>query len=248
LSDQMCSRRQKDHPTLLYHTSPYSLQVGANIRPRWSAFACEFKVWMTSSLQGAINVGDCIITSFREGGMVPWCGGGFDEENMPPQKIQGLWIYRVKPTGPIERRGVGEWVTSFSVRILEIAHIMGKPWNNRLPEAKVRKDKHMGEMIAYVDAEASEIMDAFDKCRTSQERLEYLKGKMQRKYAKEIYCILAPLPDDKRYEALLLWIHNKIDQETVAFQKQRTKSYHKLYPDPRYKRSKSWKKSLGEDV
>ena len=67
------------------------LKVGANIKPRWSSFAFMYKVWMCSSLRGAVDTAPEMIAHLKEGAY-GCCGTGYDTKEMPLQDIYGVWI------------------------------------------------------------------------------------------------------------------------------------------------------------
>jgi hypothetical protein len=92
-------------------------------------------VWMSSSLRAARRIAQAIVEDLRsgEGG---FCGTMFGKP--PPQAIYGAWIYRVKPTGPIRRDGRSHWITSFPVRVLEIADVFAEPEKNNLTLPAIR--------------------------------------------------------------------------------------------------------------
>jgi hypothetical protein len=90
---------------------------------------------MTSSLRAARVISRCIVEELHDG-QGGFCGTMFGTH--PKQEVHGAWVYRVKPTGPIERDWQSHWTTSFPVRVLEISDIFGEPDKNNLTLPAIR--------------------------------------------------------------------------------------------------------------
>ncbi len=134
-------------PKQLFHSSPYRLRVGTHLRPRWSPFQFQHGVWLTSSLVSARAVCAEILRFLREG--VPgYCGTTYgDEIREIGRHVRGVWIYRVKATGPVERRPrVGGWLSAFPVRIMAVAGKYGEPERNDPPPVRRRFEADLARL------------------------------------------------------------------------------------------------------
>jgi hypothetical protein len=199
---------------------------------------------MTSSLRGALDVGRELIDDLKHG-HYGYCGTG-PRDRLEPQEIHGVWVYRVKPTGPIERAGKGVWTTSFPVRVLEIVRELGEPARNKLALPLRRSTQDAAGAFDFYDPVG--ILRAYGSGPTVEERLaalgqEVLGGPRE---ASEIEQILSSCPEAERAEAASAWCHRKMEEQTARLEKQRRDEHHKLRPDPRYRRDGSWRRALEE--
>ena len=238
--------RGRGLPTRLYHVSPYQLRVGTHLRPRWSLFADQFRVWMVSSLRGARLVADGIFEFLRYG-LPGLCGMGYDRSEEEIKRfgraVRGVWIYQVKPTGPIENTGKGVWVSGFSARILAMVGHVGEPEKNRLaPNPSPQGDAEIARFRAYDDPVAllqawrrsATLEDAFDTT------LELEAVCADPSEISELFRRMASGGRPPEAE-LASWYEQKLVSELVKARSDRRREHHKLVPDPRYKRDRRWK-------
>ena len=153
------SHERQVTPTVLFHASPWKLKVGTNLKPRWSSFTGTHKIWMSSSLVASVGIAEQMIQDHVES--IPgYCGTGY-QVKLKGQMI-GAWIYRVKPSGKIEKNGkYSEYTTAFPVRIVGIETVVGEPEKNTVGPLKP-----MSDVEAAYDAmewDCKPIQDNIDK-------------------------------------------------------------------------------------
>jgi hypothetical protein len=243
---------RRSRPRRLYHSSPHRLAIGRSIRPRWSPHFGVWKLWMTSSLAAARGVARGIVCDLQAG-FGGFCGTTFGRCDFQAQKIYGVWIYRVKPTGPMERDGRNHWTTSFPVRVLEVVDVFGQPEKNRLTLPARRSLAHTAAVFAPVPEELVYGYERWLACPESKTAPtngivhDLLQGEMSWKDGKEIFHILSSCADDaQRLEAARQFCKRWIERNARSLASRQRRQHHKLFPDPRYKRTKSWRR-LTED-
>ena len=240
----MSKKKAFKAPASLYHVSPWKLKVGATIKPRWSGFALEYKVWMCSSLKGAIDIGKAMLSDFKEG-IIGFAGTGYDRD-FKGEDLHGIWIYRVKPTGPVERVKKGEWTTSFPLRILELVEKAGEPEKNRLPPSPLRSDEDVGAFETGLNLDeqsVQRIIKAFENSSGLVGFSEKISDLIfDERWIAELHAILSNCTAEK-VDTLNQWKRRKIHEAAQKKRKKRRIEHRKLAPDPRYKRDKSWKNS-----
>ena len=146
-------------PTVLFHASPWKLKVGTNLKPRWSSFTGTHKIWMSSSLVASVGIAEQLIRDHAEN--IPgYCGTGYHVRL--EGSLVGAWIYRVKPSGRLDKVGkYSEYTTSFPVRIVEIITVVGDPERNTVEPRRPMSDAE----AAYdqMEWDYKPILDNIDK-------------------------------------------------------------------------------------
>ncbi len=228
-------------PARLYHASPWVLKPEALIRPRWSLFALQYKVWITASMRSARATAAMILESV-ETGLPGYAGTTFGQRDLPGD-CHGVWIYRVKPTGPVERGGKGEWTTSFPVRVLEIAGRYGEPERNQLDDPPLRSDDEVGayaDGIPKIEAEViASIAGAYRDCPDESAFVESIGYRyLTDELATELFKVLQADQRQGIETVIEGWLHRKAEEAALRMQEIRRREHHKRLPDPRYDRAK----------
>jgi hypothetical protein len=267
--------RRSERVGLLLHVSPYRLKIGAHIKPRYSDFALQNKVWMIASLASARQLAKELVEQLNRK-CIGYGGLGWAQavsRTLPePGQVKGAWIYRVKPTGPVERetsssvtvRGGGpNWTSSFPVRITAIFDTYGEPGKNVLPPPGPRNMESPAfsvfweamsgpDGVHYVYERYAPYIEngmlALKANAVARKTLRYevaacLGGSLR--LADEALDLLNGAPKDKRRDMLSGWLRRKRQESWAAMRARISREHHKLGPDLRYKRSKSWKKEAG---
>jgi hypothetical protein len=117
-------------PAAFFHCSPYEIRPGDSLHPNWSVLQNKFGVWMVTSYALALYLAKRLLKDISHYAGIP--------EWQNRSKLHGIWIYRVKPTGPVEKRP-WECISAFSVRVLEVAGKVGSPEKNNWPHPPKRK-------------------------------------------------------------------------------------------------------------
>lgn len=233
--------RRKNRPSNFYHASPYKLKCGSNIKPRWSPFNLEYRVWMSSNLQSAIESAKEIIDEIKLGGTIFLAR--LTDELWEPREIHGVWVYQVKPTGPAENYGRGTWITSFPVRVLKIIHTYGEPSKNKLASAPRRSEEGVVRLMMddFNKKNSSKIVAAYNKSYSLNDFDKIIRKALiiyEKRDVRELYNVLCKCKQNKISEAVAAWCLRKVEEEALKLKKKRRDQHHKLIPDPKYQRKK----------
>ncbi len=244
-------RATRSEPQRLYHSSPYRLSVGRSIRPRWCLHFGVWKVWMTSSLVEARQVGRAIVLDLQAG-HGGFCGTIFPRFDLQPQQVFGAWVYRVKPTGPIERDRRSHWTTSFPVRVLQIVEVLGQPDRNRLT---LPTQRSVADAAAVVAPDPEKLVCFYERWLATRASdhdsadiiCDLVQGEMSWKEGAEVLRMLSSCPDHaQRLEAARQFSKRWVEKQSRFLASRQRRQHHKLSPDLRYRRSKSWKQRIEE--
>jgi hypothetical protein len=214
-------RKVRGQPLGFYHATPFRLTLGTHLRPRWSRFAFAHRIWMSGSLVGARATAKEIMNCYQQG-CSGYAGTGFGDKGAAikqmGQQVFGLWIYRIKPTGPVVRfRHSTEWTSAFPGTIVELAATYGEPQRNTLAPPPPLT----AEGIARVSWD-----DPWER--------EDLLKELQRE--PQPWAPLRPMPPE---QAVAGHLQVKLAHETAKQLKEVRDEHHKLHPDPRYHRARS---------
>ncbi|NMC69761.1 MAG: hypothetical protein GYA57_06785 [Myxococcales bacterium] len=244
LQSQKCRRDERRvarnvRPTQFFHVSPYRLRVGTHLKPRWSGFAFQHRVWMVGSIRASRLVAQGMVSEAASGAAT-CCGRGFDTGPLPASAFRGFWVYRVLPTGPVEC-GHHQFTTAFPVRVVEVAATVGRPEENRLPRPPVRSDEDIGRWLAHCP-DLDRLLEEWRTAASPEAARNVLYHQLwDATAAVRADELLRRAPADGRL-FLEGWFRREVERETAYYRKQRLAAHHKLTPDPRYKRDRSWKR------
>jgi len=240
--------RRGGAPRRLYHTSPFEMKIGTNTRPRWSSFTGHWRVWMTSSLRGATDTARQLVSDLREGAY-GYCATG-PAHDLKPQTVHGAWIYRVKPTGRMERCEAGRsWFTSFPVRVVEFARTYGEPWRNALSlTGFVTTERAAEELMMWLsDVQRDVSEDVRRMCGQDHVSWPTWWSVEERELAQLLLAYEhMPLLDKQR--EVRHWLKRKYAEEAVRLAHRQRKEHRKRLPRPRYKRDRSWQRMAAEEL
>ncbi len=132
------TKKERSVPAELYHVSPHKIQIGGRVRPRWSMHSLEFAVWCLPGIESAKRLAKVVYRTWTEGcrfGFMGYTARSSYPDPYDPGFIRGLWIYRVKPTGPMVRTEGDGWKSAFALKVTGIAAKHGDPESNSMPPA-----------------------------------------------------------------------------------------------------------------
>lgn len=167
-------------PRAMFHATPWRLQEGSHLAPRWSQRCFDYRVFMTNSLRAARGYARAILeylTQPVEGGLYP---GGFAgmaswTRWIRPdlRSIRGAWIYRVRPTGPVGGWSTDHMETAYPLEVLHLADTWGEPWRNELGPAPRYRDRDMARLSFTCEQEqAQRVLDSLKKAYRSLRGLD----------------------------------------------------------------------------
>lgn len=230
--------RARGAPTQLFHTTPFELHRGQLLRPRWSSFANQHKVWMSSSGRSARVIAEAMLSCFREG-LMGFHGHGCNDDDcriIARWKLEGLRIYRVRATGGIEREWRSSWKTAYPVVVLGEVGTFAEPEKNRLIPLLPMRDRDMCCRAPEI------VMDTFRGTSSAEEFATAVETGLGRQSfdLKKLFFMMSHTSETPEIVAdrAFSWLDY---EDAESFSRKRTSQHRKLLRDPRYCRDKSRK-------